>query len=160
MIRSRCTVDALPVTISPPFVERAKLATARSISWALSAARCTLIGVTSTASDDAVARMAPNWAIPAGLAESRRTAARVRPGAICLRISSHLPLKPYSKIVKPVTFPPGLARLSTKPAPTGSETSTNNDRQGAGDMPQRCDAQGAAPEEEVRGKPDQLRRIF
>src|SRR5215831_9361428 len=143
MIRSRCTdSDALPVTISPPFGERAKLATARSISWALSHARCTLIGLTSTPSDDAMARMALNWAMPAGLPESRRTAALVTLGAICLRSSSHLPLKAYSKIMKPVTFLPCLAKLSTNPAPTGSETCTH-DRQVAVDMPQRRHAQGA-----------------
>src|SRR5437764_11895526 len=37
----------------------------------------------------------------------------------------HFPLMPYSKLVNPVALPPGRARLSTKPAPTGSDTSTN-----------------------------------
>ena len=32
---------------------------------------------------------------------------------------------PYSNDVKPVMLPPGRARLSTKPAPTGSTTPTN-----------------------------------
>ena len=32
---------------------------------------------------------------------------------------------PYSKIVNPVALPPGRARLSTKPAPTGSMTTAN-----------------------------------
>ena len=59
------------------------------------------------------------------MAGSRRTAARVTPGAICLSSSSHLPLKPYSNEIKPVALPPGLARLSTKAAPTGSTTFTN-----------------------------------
>ena len=31
----------------------------------------------------------------------------------------------YSKIMKPVALPPGRARLSTKPAPTGSATIGN-----------------------------------
>ena len=31
----------------------------------------------------------------------------------------------YSKFMKPVTLPPGRARLSTKPAPTGSPTTGN-----------------------------------
>ena len=31
----------------------------------------------------------------------------------------------YSKTVKPVALPPGRAKLSTKPAPTGSATSAN-----------------------------------
>ena len=56
---------------------------------------------------------------------SRRTAARVTRGAICLSSSSHFALKPYSNCMNPVTLPPGRARLSTKPAPTGSGTCTN-----------------------------------
>jgi len=32
---------------------------------------------------------------------------------------------PYSKSVNPVALPPGCARLATKPAPTGSMTTTN-----------------------------------
>src|SRR5262249_1970039 len=52
----------------------------------------------------------------------RRTATRFTPGAICLRSTSHFPLKLYLKFIKPVVLPPGRARLSTNPAPTGSET--------------------------------------
>ena len=69
--------------------------------------------------------MTANWPIPAVRAGSRRTAARVTLGAICLSSSSHFPLKPYSNCIKPVALPPGRARLSTKPAPTGSATFTN-----------------------------------
>jgi hypothetical protein len=36
--------------------------------------------------------------------------------------SNHLPAIVGSKITKPVTLPPGRAKLSTKPLPTGSET--------------------------------------
>ena len=39
--------------------------------------------------------------------------------------SSHLPLSPYSNRLNPVRLPPGRARLSTYPAPTGSITVTN-----------------------------------
>ena len=53
------------------------------------------------------------------------TATRVTLGAISLRSSGHLPPKLYSSAVKPVTLPPGRAKLSTKPAPTGSATSAN-----------------------------------
>ena len=35
-------------------------------------------------------------AMPVGMAASRNTATRFRPGAICLSSSSHLPLMPYS----------------------------------------------------------------
>ena len=69
--------------------------------------------------------MAPHRPSPAAVAGSRMTAARVTWGAISLSSSSHLPLMPYSKIVKPVALPPGRARLSTKPAPTGSGVPVN-----------------------------------
>ena len=59
------------------------------------------------------------------MAGSRRTATRVTPGAICLSSSSHFPPMLYSKFMKPVALPPGRARLSTKPAPTGSATTGN-----------------------------------
>jgi hypothetical protein len=69
--------------------------------------------------------MAPNWPIAAGKAGFRMTAACVMPGAICLSSSTHFALMPYSNMRKPVALPPGRARLSTKPAPTGSGTITN-----------------------------------
>ena len=59
---------------------------------------------------------------PGGDAGSRRTAARVTPGAISLSSSSHFPLMLNSNSMKPVALPPGRARLTTKPAPTGSVT--------------------------------------
>ncbi len=84
-----------------------------------------LTGLTSTLSDGATAWMTANWPVPEALAGSRRTAARVTPGAICLSSSSHFPLRLYSNDMKPVALPPGRARLSTKPAPTGSATTGN-----------------------------------
>jgi len=59
------------------------------------------------------------------MVRSRSTATRVTRGAISLSSSSHFPLRPYSNGVKPVALPPGRARLSTKPAPTGSATFAN-----------------------------------
>src|SRR5262249_61273774 len=53
----------------------------------------TLIGLTCTLSEGARAWIALNWAIPAALACSRITAARVVRGAICFSSSSHFPLK-------------------------------------------------------------------
>ena len=61
----------------------------------------------------------------AAIEGSQRTAARVTTGAICFSSSSHFPLKLYSNCKKPVAFPPGCDRLSTKPDPTGSGTTTN-----------------------------------
>ena len=94
---------------------------ARSIS----PASRTSTGLTSTPNDGATDWIAANWPIPAASAGSRRTAARVTPGAISLSSSSHFPLMPYSYWVKPVALPPGRARLSTKPAPTGSRSTAN-----------------------------------
>jgi hypothetical protein len=59
------------------------------------------------------------------MAGSRITAACVKPGPISLSNSSHFPPMPYSNEVKPVALPPGRARLSTYPAPTGSGTIAN-----------------------------------
>src|SRR6516225_6559278 len=56
---------------------------------------------------------------------SRSTATRRTRGATSLSSSSHFALIPYSNGVNPVTLPPGRARLSTRPAPTGSVTCTN-----------------------------------
>ena len=50
-------------------------------------------------------------AVPAVIAGSRRTAARVTSGAISLSSSSHFPLRLYSNIIKPVTLPPGRDRV-------------------------------------------------
>src|SRR5262249_23770583 len=79
--------------MSPLFAERAKVATARSIS----ATSRTLTGLTSTPSDGAMDWMAANCAGPAASAGSRRTAARVTLGATSLSSSSHFALRPYSK---------------------------------------------------------------
>src|SRR5262249_60964712 len=68
---------------------------------------------------------AHTWRVAKVGPDLEMTAARLMPGAISLRISSHFPLVPYSNVVKPVALPPGRARLSTKPAPTGSATFTN-----------------------------------
>src|SRR5215510_9324095 len=56
---------------------------------------------------------------------SRRTATRIRLGAICLSNSNHFALRLNSNAMKPVALPPGRARLSTYPAPTGSLTTVN-----------------------------------
>src|SRR5262249_30321687 len=56
---------------------------------------------------------------------SRRTATRTTLGAISLRSSSHFAAMPYSNKTKPVALPPGRAKLSTKPAPTGSTECAN-----------------------------------
>ena len=60
---------------------------------------------------------------------SRATRASV--GANCLNRDSHFQPMSYSKVVNPVTLPPGLAWLRTTPLPTGSGTDENHrDRTG------------------------------
>src|SRR5262249_14717504 len=58
--------------------------------------------------------------VPDPCEASRRIATRVTLGAVSLSNSSHLAAMLYSVPIKPVTLPPGRARLSTKPALTGS----------------------------------------
>ena len=82
------------------------------------------MGLTSKPTDGATDWITANWPIPEGTAASRRTAARVTSGAICLSTSNHLPLKLYSNCMNPVALPPGRDRLSTNPLPTGSATLT------------------------------------
>ena len=84
-----------------------------------------LTGLTSTPTEGATDWIAPNWPVPEGMEASRRTAARVMRGASSLSSSSHFPLRPYSNCKNPVALPPGRARLSTNPPPTGSGTMTN-----------------------------------
>ena len=119
----------------------------------------TSTGLNSTPSDDATTCIAANWPIPSGDARSRRTATRVTRGAICLSSSSHFALMPYSNWVNPVALPPGRARLSTKPAPTGSGTLHEHDRHGAGRLLQRPHGRPASGQDDVRRERDQFRRV-
>src|SRR5262245_3765159 len=122
MIRSRrITANALPVTTTPPFGERANAASLFSSS----PGSLTLTGTMSTPSAGPTEATAANCPAPDRIAGSRTTAARVTPVATCLSSSSHFPLVPYSNARKPVMLPPGRAMLSTKPRPTGSATIVN-----------------------------------
>ena len=104
--------------------------------------------------------MTANWPMPAGMAGSRRTAARVTRGAICLSSSSHFALKLYSNWMKPVALPPGRARLSTKPPPTGSATVANT----IGTVRVACSngptVRVAGGQNDVRRERGQFRRVF
>ena len=53
---------------------------------------------------------------------NRRSPTRASLGTASLSISSLLVFSSADKLEKPVTLPPGRARLATKPAPTGSPT--------------------------------------
>src|SRR5215467_14406949 len=58
------------------------------------------------------------------VSELNRIAARLRPGAISVSSSSHLPPSEASELAKPVTFPPGWLSRATMPVATGSATPT------------------------------------
>ncbi len=47
---------------------------------------------------------------------------RVDPDTTALSSSRRLATNPAASVVNPVMFPPGRARLATRPAPTGSAT--------------------------------------
>src|SRR6266511_1176784 len=122
MISSRWIVaNGLAWTIRPPFDPCAKAVTARSSSATLR----TSTGLNSTPNEGAADWIAPSWPVPVGRLGSRMTATRIKRGAICLSNSSHFALLPYSNRVKPVTLPPGRAKLATKPPPTGSVAVAN-----------------------------------
>src|SRR5215813_9853244 len=122
MISSRCTrASLLVVTIRPPFESRANVFIERSMS----SGSCGSTGLTSTPREGATAWIAPSCPPPVRAVGSRITATRETTGAISLRSSSHLALIPNSNCVKPVALPPGRARVSTTPVPTGSVTFTN-----------------------------------
>src|SRR5262245_28364007 len=91
----------------------------------ISSASRMLTGLNSTPNEGATDWIAPYWPAPAAVVGSRSTAARFRRGVISLSSSNHFPLMPYSVKLNPVALPPGRARLSTKPPPTGSPTFTN-----------------------------------
>src|SRR5262249_60195410 len=64
---------------------------------------------------------------------------------ISLSSSTHFAPMLYSNEVNPVALPPGRAKLSTKPAPTGSGHDRENDWHAAGGLqqgPHRCAARG------------------
>ena len=95
--------------------------------------------LTSTRSDCAAFWMAPNRTVPEGTSGSRRTAARVMPGAIGLRSSSHFPLK----LARPGQ---GIDETCADWIDSGHE----HDRQSAVDMLQCRQARAATGQDDVR----------
>src|SRR5271166_1077880 len=114
-------VTPFGATISAPFGGCANALMTRSMS----AASRTLARVNCAPNDGAAASIPCQYAICERLSGSRMTATRLLPGAVSLSNSSHLPPIGCSKLAKPVTLPPGRARLATKPSLTGSDTCTN-----------------------------------
>ena len=99
-----------------------------------------------------------NWPSPAAMAGSRRTATRVMLGAISFSSSSHFPPRLYSNCMKPVTLPPGRARLSTiQRRPGRGRSRTRSARCGSLAAPAQVD--GAMSQDHVRRERDQFRRV-
>ena len=92
-------------------------------------------------------------------AGSRRTATRVTRGAISLSSSSHFPLMLNSNEVNPVALPPGRARLSTQPPPTGSIDVHEHDRHGAARLLQRAHDRRHSGQDDIRRERNQFRRV-
>src|SRR6516165_7070724 len=67
----------------------------------------------------------PPAAVACGL---NRKPTRVISGATSLSNSTHFPVIEDSKFVNPVTFPPGWAKLATKPSPIGGAASLQRAR--------------------------------
>ena len=125
--------NALAVTISPLFGTAANVVTARSIS----PSSRTSTGLTSTAERR---RHGLDCAEQPGPGGRGGVANDAHPRHA--RRDLFEQLKPFAaqailERVKPVMLPPGRARLSTKPAPTGSTTCTNTIGYRAGSLQQR-----------------------
>ena len=61
----------------------------------------------------------------AGLPTLAMIANRRRPGTTSRNSSSRLPARSVARVDRPVTLPPGRARLATRPVPTGSPATAN-----------------------------------
>src|SRR5712691_2591955 len=109
------------IIMRPPFGAAARAATTDSSS----AASRTGAAIASTANDGAAAlKGARKYSKYGAVAGLNRRAALARRGSICLSKPSHLPAIVGSRLMKPVTLPPGRGKLATKPEPTGSTTFT------------------------------------
>ena len=103
--------------------------------------------------------MAPNWAIPAGFAESRRTAARVTRGAISLSRSSHFSAQAVFEIHEAgdVAGRPGQIVDNAGADWIGNTVEHNRDCLG---LPLHGrHAKGAYSEDDMRSECDQFRSV-
>ena len=82
---------------------------------------------------------------------------RRRPGSTSRKSSIRLPARSVDWIDRPVTLPPGRARIATKPLPTGSTASANT----IGIVEVACFAAGTAAshrDDDIDLEPDELGR--
>src|SRR5262245_5452953 len=123
MIWSRCcAVLTSGSTIKPPSGVCAKAVTV-ALMAAASAAGAAIVATANVCPAASIG--CSNASAKGAVCGLNKTAARPTAGATSLSVCSHLPLIENSKFVKPVTLPPGRARLGTKPLPAGSVTCTN-----------------------------------
>ena len=84
-----------------------------------------LTEITSTLNDGAIAWMTPNMASPVGLVGIPKDSSSRHARRDLLEEFQPFAAQAVFEIMKPVALPPGRARLSTKPAPTGSAATGN-----------------------------------
>src|SRR5262249_14322467 len=150
------TVTALPSTIKPLFGARAKSVTAPSISGTSRP----LIELNSIPSDGAADSSTANCAIPAGRVGSRRTAARVTPGAMSRISSSHFPLMPYSIESETGGVAAWVRQALHEARADRIGGQREHDRHRAGQLEQRPCDRAAAGQDDVRRERKELGRVF
>ena len=95
--------------------------------------------------------MAPNWPRPGRYGRIPKHRHSRHAGRDLLEQLQPFPADARIRTtMKPVVLPPGRARLSTKPAPTGSATDGEHDRHGACRLQQRPRSRTASSQDDVR----------
>src|SRR5262245_62082678 len=118
VISTRCLIKKLSgVTIRPALGWRASAASTDSIVDLSPTGAATIC----TPNDAAAVCIGPKKYAPRPGDEFglNKAVAFVTLGAISFSSSTHLPAIEASRLLKPVTLPPGRARLARKPSPTG-----------------------------------------
>jgi len=95
------------------------------MAGAISSARRISIAATSSPSEPAAARTLPISCTVRALSTLAIIANWRRPGTSSRKRSSRLPIRSVERIDRPVTLPPGRARLATRPVSTGSPAAPN-----------------------------------
>ncbi len=143
------------VTIRPPFGERAKAATARSIS----PASRMLTGLTSTLSDGATAWMTPNWLVPVALGGIPKDR---RPRHARRDLLEQLQPFPAHAVFERHETGGVAARPRQAVDEAGGDRigdDREHDRHGAGRLQQRPHGRGAMGQDDVRRERGQFRRV-
>src|SRR5262245_56779644 len=145
-------VTASTPVSSAPSLPSAAAAKARGMS---SRAR-TSSSSTATPSARAATRVASHCGGATGLLMLLRKPARATPGNASFITSTLLPLSSVTKALKPVTLPPGWARLATTPTPSGSPIAAITTGDGRGRLLGGKRGRRAAGDDDVDRQPHQL----